>query len=366
MSEKKQNVYIIAEAGVNHNGSLEQARDLVDVAVESGVDAIKFQTFKTDLCITKNAKRANYQKVESEADTQYEMVKNLELDWQDFRLLRDYCHKRGIEFLSTAFDLPSLSFLSEELDVSLIKIPSGDILNGPLLLAAAKTGKNIIVSTGMCSLGDIEKALSVLAYGFLYESYGSPCEINFKNAFYSPQGQDVLKSKVSLLHCTTEYPAPFEDLNLASIHTLRSAFGLNVGLSDHSLGLVAPIVAVALGAKIIEKHFTLDKSMPGPDHKASLSPKELYEVVKSIKNASASIGDGKKFPRQSEIKNVEIARKYLVANGKIFRGQVIAENDLIAKRATKGIDPIYLWDIVGRISGRNYSEDDVISMSFEE
>lgn len=353
-------VFVIAEAGVNHNGSLSLAEKLIDVAVEAKADAVKFQTFKTELCITKTAKRADYQKAEGQADTQFDMVKKLEMSQDDFRYLYRYCERRGIQFLSTAFDITSLEFLAEELQQPSIKIPSGDVLNGPLLLAAARTGKQILLSTGMCNLGDIEQALGVLAFGFLEDGSVPQSHEIFKDMFSSEQGWQMLRSRVSLLHCTTEYPAPFKDVNLKAMQTLGTAFDLAVGISDHSMGIEVPIGAVALGATVVEKHFTLDRDMEGPDHKASLNPDDLASMISAIRNISISLGDGRKFPRQSEIKNIEIARKYIVAARPIKAGQVIAEGDIIAKRATKGISPIFYWDILGSTSDRDYMIDDVI------
>jgi N-acetylneuraminate synthase len=288
------------------------------------------------------------------------MVKKLEFSQDDFRYLFRYCESRGIQFLSTAFDIPSLKFLTEELQQPLIKIPSGDVLNGPLLLAAARTGKEILLSTGMCRLGDIEQALGVLAFGFLDDGTVSPSHEVFQNTFSREESWQILKSRVSLLHCTTEYPAPYTDVNLMAMQTLRTAFDVPIGISDHSMGIEVPIGAVALGATVVEKHFTLDRDMEGPDHNASLSPDDLASMISAIRNISLSLGDGLKFPRQSEIKNIEIARKYIVAARPIKAGQVIAEGDIIAKRATAGISPIFYWDIVGSISDRDYVIDDVI------
>lgn len=357
----KDKVYIIAEAGVNHNGSLDLARKLIDVAVEAKADAVKFQTFKTNLCITRSAKRAQYQMKEGETETQFDMVKKLELSETDFIELQRYCEKRNIHFLSTAFDLPSLKFLSEQLEVPVIKIPSGDVLNGPLLLAAAKTGKPILLSSGMCDLSDVEQALGVLAFGMLDDSSKTPGYENFKFALHSAEGWQKLADSVSILHCTTEYPAPFSDVNLNAMETLRAAFRLTVGISDHSEGIEVPTAAVALGANVVEKHFTLDRNMPGPDHKASLSPGCLADMVLAIRNVSDSLGTGRKQPCQSELKNIEIARKYLVAAQPIQAGQRFKEEDIIAKRAKKGISPIHYWDIVGQISDRNYAVDEIIS-----
>ena len=358
---KKNKTFIIAEVGVNHNGSVAAAKKLVKIAKDSGADAVKFQTFEIENLLTKKAKKAGYQKKNlGNTDSQYDMLSKLVLSEVDFLKIKKYCNEVGIEFMSTAFDIPSLEFLAEELQQPSIKIPSGDVLNGPLLLAAARTGKQILLSTGMCHLGDIEQALGVLAFGFLDDGSVPQSHAIFKDMFSSEEGWQMLRSRVSLLHCTTEYPAPFKDVNLKAMQTLGTAFDLAVGISDHSMGIEVPIGAVALGATVVEKHFTLDSDMEGPDHKASLNPDDLASMISAIRNISISLGDGRKFPRQSEIKNIEIARKYIVAARPIKAGQVIAEGDIIAKRATKGISPIFYWDILGSTSDRDYMIDDVI------
>lgn len=357
--------FIIAEAGVNHNGSIELAERLVDLAVEAGANAVKFQTFKTELCLTKAVHRAKYQQKDGESNTQYDLVKALELSYDNFRHLSGYCKRKNITFLSTAFDLPSLKFLVDELTIPLIKIPSGDLLNGPLLLSAARAKKHILLSTGMCNLGDIENALSVIAFGLLGERDENACLKNFKNCYNSAEGQILLEKFVTLLHCTTEYPAPFEDVNLTSLGTLKSAFGLQVGFSDHSVGISVPLGAVALGATVIEKHFTLDQGMLGPDHKASLSPNQLIDMVRGIRDIERSLGDGRKYPRLSESDNVEIARKYLVCNHPISEGEEFSAESLIAKRCRRGIPPIYLWDLIGKKSSRGYQKDEVIEFGLD-
>lgn len=295
-----------------------------------------------------------------ESNSQYDLVKSLELSADNFRHLSQYCKKKEISFLSTAFDLPSLKFLVDDLNIPLIKIPSGDVLNGPLLLAAARTKKPILLSTGMCDLGDIENALSVIAFGLLEEHEDNACLRNFKKCYNSKEGQFMLGKFVTLLHCTTEYPAPFEDVNLTTLNTLKTTFGLQVGFSDHSIGISVPLGAVALGASVIEKHFTLDQNMSGPDHKASLSPTQLIDMVKGIKDIERSLGDGRKYPRFSEMGNLEIARKYLVCNNPISAGEEFSIDNLIAKRCRRGISPIYLWDLVGQKSSKNYQKDEVI------
>jgi len=359
--KNKNRVLIIAEAGVNHNGSIDLAKKLVDIAVEAKADIIKFQTFNTDLCISKNVEKASYQKKSTgHEETQYEMVKKLELSYSDYIEIRDYSEQQGIEFMSTAFDLPSLDFLSNELNVSLLKIPSGDVLNGPLLLNAAKTRKKIILSTGMCSLGDIEMALGVLAFGYINDDKIQPTIESFKSSYYSEIGRKFLKENVTLLHCTTEYPAPYNELNLKVMKTLRIAFDLNVGLSDHSEGITVPIGAVAMGAKVIEKHFTIDRKMEGPDHKASLNPTELKKMVKAIREIDESLGETIKVPRNSELKNMIIAKKTLVAARDIKKNTVLQDSDITFKRAGGGIDPIYYWDMIGSKALKDYKIDEII------
>lgn len=363
--ELSPDTFIIAEAGVNHNGSIELAERLVDIAVEAGANAVKFQTFKTELCLTKEVRRAKYQQKDGESISQFDLVKALELSADNFRHLSEYCKKKNISFLSTAFDLPSLRFLIDELNIPVVKIPSGDILNGPLLLAAARAKKPILLSTGMCNLGDIENALSVIAFGLLGENDDNACMKNFHKSYSSNEAQNLLGKYVTLLHCTTEYPAPFEDVNLTSLSTLKSAFGLRVGFSDHSVGIPVSLGAVALGATVIEKHFTIDQGMHGPDHKASLAPNQLIEMVRGIRDIEKSLGDGRKYPRLSERDNIEIARKYLVCNQPISAGQPFRVDDLIPKRSHRGISPIYLWDLIGQKSTRDYQQDEVIQFGLD-
>ena len=310
---KKTPVYIIAEAGVNHNGSIEMAKQLIDVAVEAGADAVKFQTFKAEKIVSRYAPKAEYQKKTTiETESQLEMLKKLELNEQSHRILIDHCQSRKIQFLSTPFDFYSIDLLTNTFDLPCLKIGSGEIANGPFLLKAAESGKPIILSTGMSTLGEIEEALSVLAFG--YTSSGKNASMkSFRDVFQTEKAQRALREKVKILHCTSEYPASFKEVNLAVMETLRLSFGLLVGLSDHTPGIAVSIAAVALGASIIEKHFTLDKNLPGPDHKASLEPYELKEMVKSIRQVEASLGSSMKLPTQSESKNRDIVRKSLVA-----------------------------------------------------
>lgn len=352
-------VYIIAEAGVNHNGSLELAKKLIDVAVDAGADAVKFQTFKADTLVSKKAEKADYQRQTTSADeSQYEMIKKLELDEEAHRLLIDYCKKAGIQFLSTPFDLASVDLLARTYDLPCIKIPSGEITNGPLLLKSAQTGKSVILSTGMSTLGEIEDALGVLAFGYLGNS--GPSIAAFRAAYCSAQGQALLLNKVTLLHCTTEYPAPFIDVNLRVMDTLKSAFGLPIGYSDHTEGIAVPIAAVARGAVVIEKHFTFDRALPGPDHKASLEPAELRQMVRSIRDVEQVLGVGTKHPTPSELKNMPVARKSLVAACTIRSGESFTAENLAVKRPGNGLSPMQQWDLLGRKASKDFAVDEPV------
>jgi len=354
-------VFIIAEAGVNHNGSIELAKKLVDAAADAGADAVKFQTFKAEKLVSKNTQKAAYQKENTDpSESQFDMIKKLELSDADHRVLIEYANSRKIEFLSTPFDLESLDLLSNTFKLSTIKLPSGDITNAPLLLEAARTNKQLILSTGMCTLEDIKEALGVLAFGLT--SQGEPSRELFKTAFKSSEGQKKLKENVTLLHCTTEYPAPLQDVNLHSMNTLKKNFDLRIGYSDHTKGIVVPIAAVALGAMVIEKHFTLDKTLPGPDHKASLEPEELKQMVCAIREVELSLGSSVKQPAPSEIKNISIARKSLVAAKNIQKGERFTKENLTTKRPGDGINPIYYWDLLGTVADKNYEKDQRVNL----
>lgn len=356
----KYKTYIIAEAGVNHNGSIEMAKALIDKAASAGADAVKFQTFKAEKVISQYAEKAAYQKkTTGTEESQLEMVKKLELDEAAHYELKDYCEKRNIKFLSTPFDLESVDLLVNKMNVPILKIPSGEITNGPLLLKIARTGLPVILSTGMASLGEVEQALSVLAFGYS-NMQDSPAIPKFQDAYYSREGQQALIEKVTLLHCTTEYPTPYHDVNLRAMDTLEKAFGLPVGLSDHTEGIAVPIAAVARGAKVIEKHFTLDKNLLGPDHKASLEPYELEALVKSIRQIEQALGSSLKSPAQSEMKNKAIARKSLVASRNIQRGEIFTSENLTTKRPATGMSPMFFWEVVGKVADRDYKEDEVI------
>ena len=352
--------YVIAEAGVNHNGDLMLAHDLVDAAVEAGADAVKFQTFKSENLVTETAKRAEYQiRNLGEDGSQIEMLKALELSPEAHFALKDQCKSQGIDFMSSPFDKESLDFLVGPLDLKRIKIPSGEITNGPFLLDIARTGRPVILSTGMATTDEINVALGVLARGFLGLKMPSSGE-GIALILSREDTKAELRKNVAILHCTTDYPALPETLNLRAIDTLRNTFGLVTGFSDHSEGIAVPIAAVARGAKIIEKHMTLDKSMVGPDHKASLEPTEFNAMVKGIRTVSQAMGDGRKTPKDVELKNRPIARKALVAACPISSGDVLGDHNLAAKRVGDGMSPMLHWSLTGKVASRDYDANDMI------
>ena len=354
-------VQIIAEAGVNHNGDIKLAYELVDAACAAGADIIKFQTFSAENLVTANAKKASYQVQNTKDDTsQLEMLKKLELSFSDFKALAQYCDKRNIMFLSTAFDTKSLDFLLTEIGQNLVKIPSGELTNAPALLDHAKSGADIILSTGMATIGEIEDALCVLAYGFVSDSINKPSYVEFKKAYTTAQAQYLLAKRVTLLHCTTEYPARFSDINLRAMQTLRQTFGLNVGYSDHSEGIIVPVAATALGASVIEKHFTLDKTMDGPDHRASLEPDELKNMVDAIRQTSLALGNQQKVPQAVEMENAAVVRKSLVASCSIKTGELFTKENLTVKRPGTGVSPFKYWSYLGKPAIHQYEKGDVI------
>lgn len=355
-------VYIIAEAGVNHNGSLDTALKLVDAAADAGADAVKFQTFTAGRLVRRNAPKAEYQKQTTRTgESQYDMLRRLELPPDAHTMLIQRCAARRTDFLSTPFDEESLDFLTEELGLRTIKLGSGEVTNGPLLLRAARKGSNIILSTGMSTLGEVETGLSCLAFGYAGEK-GSPSLNAFLEAYVSPEGRAALEKHVTLLHCTTEYPAPYEEVNLRSMLTMREAFSLPVGYSDHTEGIAVSVAAAALGASVIEKHFTLDKSLPGPDHKASLEPCELKDLVRSVRQTEAALGSGTKAPSPSELANREIVRKSLVARRPIMKGEKFTENNICSKRPAVGISPFEYWNLLGQTSSQTIAEDEEIKL----
>ena len=352
---------IIAEAGVNHNGSLERALKMVDVAAEAGVDIIKFQTFNAKQVIAKKTPKAGYQvRTTGDAESMLEMAQKLELNNDAHHSLMHHCKEREIEFLSSPFDMQSLQFLVDDLNLAKVKIGSGEITNFPMLLAAAQSGRELILSSGMSTLGEIEAALGVIAYGFINNVMPGEDSDVFMEAFSSLEGQEALRKHVSLLHCTTEYPSDFEDVNLRVMDTMHKAFGLPVGLSDHTLGIAVPIAAVACGAVIIEKHFTLDKSLDGPDHTASLDSDELYAMVRSIREVEQSLGKGIKYPAPVEKKNMPIVRRSLTAACNIAKGEFFTINNLTTKRPGTGVPATNYWKYLGKMADRNYQEDEQI------
>jgi N,N'-diacetyllegionaminate synthase len=326
-------VIIIAEAGVNHNGSLERAFKMIEAAASAGADFVKFQTFNTELCISKEAPMAEYQKINAkDENSQFEMVKKLELSQDDHYKLVEHCKKHKIKFLSTGFDLPSIEFLNT-LNIELFKVPSGEITNLPYLRRIADFNRPIILSTGMANIQEIKDAVEVLK-----------------------------AQNITILHCNTEYPTPYKDVNLNAMLTIQKDFGVSVGYSDHTLGIEIPIAATALGARVIEKHFTLDRNLPGPDHIASLEPDELRAMVKAIRNIEVAMGSGVKAPSESEFKNIAIARKSIVASRKIQKGETLSADNLTTKRPGTGINPM-LWDkVLGTTASRDFREDELIQL----
>lgn len=357
-AETAPRVFVIAEAGVNHNGSPELAMRLVDVAAEAGADAVKFQSFRADKLVGRAAPRAEYQKRNQPGEgSQHDMLRKLELSEQVQRELCARAGSRGIEFMSSPFDAESVDFLASAIQVKRLKIGSGEITNAPLLLHAARTGLPLILSTGMSTLDEVEAALGVLAFGYA-DAVSPPATSAFHAAYQSAAGRGALREKVSLLHCTSEYPAPAHEINLRAMDTLRDTFGLPTGFSDHSDGIAAAIAAAARGAVIVEKHYTLDRSMPGPDHKASLEPAELAQMVASIRIASAALGTAHKAPAPSELGNRAVARRSLVAARDIRKGEKFSAADIAVKRPGGGVSPMQFWDWVGRTAERDYGKDD--------
>lgn len=329
-------VFIIAEAGVNHNGSMAFAKKMVEVAIDSGADAVKFQTFKSECVVTGTAPKAEYQKLTTGAsETQLDMIRRFELTADQFREIATYCWQRGIMFLSTPFDSPSIDLLNS-IGIPIFKIPSGEITNLPYLRKVAGLGKPVILSTGMADLGEIEDALDIL------------------------QDVGLTHDRLALLHCNSEYPTPFEDVNLRAMITIAEAFNIEVGYSDHTPGIIIPVAAVAMGARIIEKHFTLDKTLEGPDQGSSLDPGELKQMINAIRTVESALGDGKKKPSHSESRNIRIARKSIVAAQRINKGDRFTEKNLTSKRPGDGLSPM-CWDtLIGQKADKTYQVDEQI------
>ena len=355
-------VFVIAEAGVNHNGDIEKAKLLVEEAARCGADVVKFQTYKTENLVTANAPKADYQKNDEEGPkattSQFEMLKQLELKEEDHFILKEHCQKHKIEFMSSAFDLESLDFLVNKVGVERLKVPSGEITNGPLLFEMAKFNLPIILSSGVSTLTDIAEALAVLS---LARAGKVPGEDEIQKAVAEKLYQSAFKEGLTLLHCTSEYPTPYSDVNLRAMETIGRHFELPVGLSDHSAGVNVPIMAATLGAVCIEKHFTLDKELPGPDHKASLNPNELDAMIQGIRQAEMAIGHGKKEVADSEAKNKGIVRKSLVAARSIEAGEVFSQENLTVKRPGGGCSPMAYWNLLGKVAQSNYQSDQLIS-----
>ncbi len=339
--------YIIAEAGVNHNGDISLAKKLIDIAFEAKADAVKFQTFSTEEVISVNAPQAEYQqKNTGVSQSQLEMVKALELSKQDFLELYHYCNKLGITFLSTGFGNDSLQFLVQECKIPYVKVPSGEITNALLLYEMGKYRLPLILSTGMATIHEIERAMAVLSYG--WSGRQEPSRLQECLDFYQAEGKELLKGNITILQCVTEYPAPYSETNLNAMHKMGEYFGCPTGLSDHTLGIHIPIAAVAMGATMIEKHFTIDKNMAGPDHKASLEPHELKNMVAQIRDVENAMGDGNKRPQPSEIKNIAIARRSIVAATSIKKDEVYTKNNITCKRPGTGVSAMEYWDYIGR------------------
>ena len=354
------NVYVIAEAGVNHNGELEMARRLVDCAAEAGANAVKFQTFDAKKLATPAAPKASYQQRTTDAvESQLEMLRKLELPREWHWDLSERARSRGIEFLSTAFDTGSLTFL-EELDMPFYKVPSGELTNGPLLWEYARRGRPLVVSTGMATMSEVEQALAVIAHAFNAE--GEPAEIiEIWRGWSDPAWRASLKGRVTLLHCTSQYPTPMQECNLRAMDTLR-AFGLPVGYSDHTEGILIPVAAVARGATIIEKHFTLDRTMLGPDHKASLEPAELTQMVRQIRELELAMGDGTKCPQPSEWNTRQAARQHVVAARDIAVGTVLKRDDLTTSRSGgHGLPATALWGLIGLTANQAYATGEPVT-----
>jgi N,N'-diacetyllegionaminate synthase len=330
------NITIIAEAGVNHNGSISTAKKMIDAAADAGADLVKFQTFKAETLVTETAQKADYQKnLTDENESQFEMIKKLELDRAAHEELVHYCKQKSIQFLSTAFDHDSINLLAE-MNIPFYKIPSGEITNLPYLRHIGRMGKPVVMSTGMATLDEVRDAMDVLLKA------------------------GVKKDDLTILHCNTEYPTPMQDVNLRAMLTIRDKLGVNVGYSDHTLGIEVPVAAVALGATVIEKHFTLDRTMPGPDHAASLEPDELKAMVTAIRNIEKAMGDRVKKPSPSEMKNMSITRRSIVAKKPISKGELFSEKNLTVKRPGTGISPME-WDTyIGKLSDRKYRADELI------
>ncbi|ALP52653.1 N-acetylneuraminate synthase [Candidatus Tenderia electrophaga] len=354
-------IYIIAEAGVNHNGDVQRALAMVDAAAAAGADAVKFQTFRPEALASRHAAQADYQlRNEGDSGSQLAMLQRLTLDFDVHHQLLRRCQERGIDFLSSPFDTESARFLMEDLTLPRLKLGSGELTNAPLLLQIARAGRELILSTGMATLDEVQAALEVLAFG--YSRHDEPrTRADYTTVLQDPDVAKLLRDQVTLLHCTTEYPCPLEQVNLRVMDTLREATGLAVGYSDHTLGIQISVAAAARGATVLEKHFTLDRSLPGPDHVASLEPDELAALVSAVRDVSRALGDPVKTPGAVELKNAAVVRKSLVAAAPIRAGESFNKDNLTVKRPGNGRSPMDYWDLLGQSADKDYGADEVIS-----
>ena len=362
-TSNNERVIVIAEAGVNHCGSVALGLKLIDAAVLAGADVVKFQSFQPSAVISARAPKADYQvRTTGDGETQLQMVEKLKLSEDDHRTLLSHCEARGIRFMSSPFDVPSVEFLADTLRVDAIKIPSGEITNPLLLIAVARRNKEVFLSTGMSTLADVEQALAMLAHGYTAGSEEIPTPEQAYATLRAPDGFRALRDKVTLLHCTTEYPTPYGDVNLRALATLRASFGLPVGLSDHTAGTHISVAAVALGATVIEKHLTLDRTMEGPDHAASLEPDEFAELIKAVRDVEQAFGDGVKRPQQNEVPNMMVARKSIVAARAIRRGERYSADNVTVKRPGMGLSPMRWREMLGREAPRDFEKDELIEL----
>lgn len=355
-------VFIIAEAGVNHNGDVATALEMIEVAAAAGADAVKFQTFRADALVTSTVGRPEYQSRNLGADgSQAAMLRAVELPDESYALLSARACDAGVEFMSTAFDEASLDFLIDEVGIGRIKIPSGELTNTPFLVRCAQRRLPMLVSTGMATMDEVRLALDAIAFGLLHESDPRSLD-DMLGCSAGSSGQHALAESVILLHCTSDYPTAPEDANLRAMLSLRSEFGVEVGYSDHTLGIEMSVSATALGASAVEKHFTLSRTMAGPDHSASLEPGELAELVRAIRAVSAGLGSGRKEPTDAERRVAPLVRKVLVASRAIGAGQVLGPDDVVAKRAGEGVSPHRYWELLGTRAPRDYDVDDVLEV----
>lgn len=356
----KNSIYVIAEAGVNHNGSKEMAFELIDIAADAGADAVKFQTFSAVKLTAPNLVKADYQKKKTnQSESQQDMLKSLELPLEWHQDLKDKAEINGLDFLSTGFDIDSHKFLMK-LGIKKIKIPSGELTNGPLIWEVAQSGIDIIISTGMASIDEIEDALAIIAHSYNFEEI--PKNMNeVRKLWRNQKFKDSLQGKVTILHCTSQYPAKFKYVNLRAMQSIKEKFSLDVGYSDHTKGISIALAASAIGATVIEKHFTIDRGLPGPDHSASLEPNELKKMIQEIRNVEISLGDGIKRPQGDEEKMKLSARKQIIAAKDIKKGSLLNIEDLSSARCGKGMNPNDIWRLIGKVSKNSYNTGDLIN-----